>query len=88
MYAYDELEEMIVLLEGNTYLSPVDRDKIARYIRNSVPFPVVKEMEKPVFAVIEQCEKHDEYLQLTHDARNTLARLYGYQVLQYVPQPV
>ncbi len=83
----EEIEELITTLEGGDYLSPLDRDKIAHYIRYSVPFKVVKEMERPVFAVLELCEEKLLFLQETHDARNALARLYGYQVLQYVKQP-
>lgn len=80
----EEVEKLINLLENGEYLGPADRHHIAHYIRFSAPFEVIKAMEKPVFDVIEKCEDKELFTQETHDARNALTRLYGFQVLQLI----
>lgn len=84
----ERLSDLIHILEGNNnlqkYLLRAENKEVAEYIRHSVPRETYDKLASTVLALVEKCEKSEQHRQLTHDVRNGLAAVSGYQVLELV----
>lgn len=81
------LADLVHILEGshpNKSIFDEERQEIAGYIRHSVPRETYDRLASSVLELVTICELNEQHSTLTHNVRNGLAAVSGYQVLELV----
>lgn len=71
-----KLEEIDLPLE--------EQEEIVHYLRHSLPGEAYSKLASSVLELVQMCEIAEEHHLLTHEVRNQLAVVAGYQVLELV----